>query len=108
MRAGELRERITFLEVVQTQGESGAPRKEYVPLKTVRAQRLKQNYAAGSGLNAKEEFIGLTITFKVRRYPFINESLQVKYAGNRYKMVSPPDRNFSDNSLTITLTKVNK
>lgn len=107
MRASLLRERITFLKEEATRSESGATKKEYVRFHTIKAYRKKQSPIVGDRMNAKESFIGLTLVFQTRYYSFINDSLRVEYLGKQYEMITPPERNYTDNSLTITVQKVN-
>lgn len=106
MRAGLLRELLVFKSPVETQGRTGAVRKEYKEVFQCRACRKKISLIADrDGVSAMEQFIGHTLVFQARNYPAIKENLHVVYNGNEYnlKMIS---HQISDNSLLLTLEKI--
>lgn len=107
MKAGLLREILTFKELGKVQSPSGAVKREYVPVFTCKAFRRKMSAVVDKeSVNAMEQFIGRIIIFQVRNYPVIKESQRVAYRDQEYeiKLIDPQ----SDNSLLITLEKLNK
>lgn len=106
MRAGLLTERITFFEEQTIKSPaSGAIRKDFVEVQSIRAYRKKLSASLGNGINASEEFIANTLVFQVRKYSFIKESMQIGYNGKRYSITLLDEQ--SDNSYLITCSKIN-
>lgn len=106
MKAGLLREILTFKELRKVQSPSGSVKKEYVSVFTCRAFRRKMSAVVDKdGVNAMEQFIGRIIIFQVRNYPIIKEYQRVIYRDQEYeiKLIDPQ----SDNSLLLTLEKLN-
>lgn len=103
MRAGALKETLIFEALTKEKTPSGAVSKEYKEVFRCRAYRKKQSIIAGDE-NAKEQFIGQMTVMLVRKYPQIDYSCRVKWAGCVWeiKMIEP-----HDNELTLTLKKVN-
>ncbi|WP_042372640.1 phage head closure protein [Bacteroides neonati] len=107
MRAGLLRELLVFKELKQVQSNSGAAKKEYVPILTCKAYRKKQATVVDrDGVNAMEQFTGCIIVFQTRYYPVIKENQRVEYQGRDYS-ISLLDKQ-GDNTYLITLTKIDK
>lgn len=107
MKAGLLREILTFKELRKVQSPSGSVKKEYVTVFTCKAFRRKMSAVVDKdGVNAMEQFIGRIIIFQVRNYPIIKEYQRVIYRDQEYdiKLIDPQ----SDNSLLLTLEKLNK
>lgn len=108
MRAGLLRETLVFKSAIETQGHTGAVRREYKEVFQCRACRKKMSLIADKdGVSVMEQFIGHTLVFQVRNYPIIKENQHVVYNGNEYnlKMVN---LQINDNSLLLTLEKIDK
>lgn len=106
MRTGLLREILIFKSPIETQSLSGFVKKEYKEVFRCRANRRKMSLIADKdGVSAMEQFIGHTLVFQVRNYPFIKENQHVIYNDNEYnlKMINPQIR---DNSLLLTLEKI--
>lgn len=104
------RERITFQRFTSYKSNSGQNIKDWVPasefLTDVPAERRKQKSSNEATLNAKEEFIELTIVFWLRYDESITDDLRIIYNGKSYKILDI-NRNFHDNSCLITCTKTN-
>jgi len=105
MRAGLLTETISLYKAKSFINETGEKCKIWVKLKDIRARKRSLKVIAGGGINANEEFIGDTIVFQVRAYPFIDENLRFSYKDKTYKIILM-DRQ-SDNSFIITGSKKN-
>lgn len=106
MRAGMLRELLVFKSPVETQGLTGAVKREYKETFRCRACRKKMSLIADrDGVSAMEQFVGHTLVFQVRNYPVIQENQHVLYNGNEYllKMINPQ---MGDNTLLLTLEKI--
>lgn len=103
MRAGALKEILIFEALTKEKTPSGAVSKEYKEVFRCRAHRKKQSIVVGDE-NAKEQFIGQMTVMLVRKYPQIDYSCRVKWAGCTWeiKMIEP-----RDNELTLTLKKLN-
>lgn len=107
MRAGLLREILSFEELQTLKTASGAVQKKYVSIYTCKGYKRKMSSLRDAdGLNAMEEFSGNTIVFQVRFHPIINEKQRVVYQGRQYS-ISLLDRQIHDNTYLITLTKLN-
>lgn len=106
MRAGLLREIVTFVGLAEITSGSGFVKKVPSDLLTCKAYKRKAN-KLGTTVNAHEEFLGDTITLQVRSNPLINDSLQVRYNGQMYK-IRMIDKDIRDNTLSITLEKLNQ
>lgn len=107
MRAGLLRELLVFKELKQVQSNSGAAKKEYVPILTCKAYRKKQAAVVDrDGVNAMEQFTGHMLIFQVRYYPVIKDNHRVEYQGNDYSIILLDKQR--DNTYLITLTKIDK
>lgn len=105
MRAGLLREQITFEEKRGVKTPFGSTDITYVPVLTCKAYRKKLSAVLGKEVNASEEFISNTIVFQTWQYPVINENLRISYNGNTYriKLLDPQ----TDRTYLITCTKNN-
>ena len=105
MRAGLLREIITFAALQNITSPSGAVKQEYADVLTVKAEKRKIT-SVNTDIDAKEEFTGNTVVFRTRAYPVINERMRVKWQGRVYN-IQLLDRQL-DNTYLIICTKVNK
>lgn len=107
MRAGLLRETITFEELRETKTVSGFMKKEYTPALTVKANRKKLSAIVGDAINASEEFIGKTLIFQVRFHPAIKDNQRVSYLGRKYN-IELLDKQMQDNTYLVTCRKINE
>lgn len=103
IRAGSLKETLIFEALTKEKTPSGAISKEYKEVFRCRAYRKRQSIVVGDE-NAMEQFIGQMTVMQVRKYPQIDYSCRVKWAGCTWeiKMIEP-----RDNELTLTLKKLN-
>lgn len=107
MKAGLMTEILTFKELTSTKTPTGFVEKKFQDVLTCRASRRKMSAIADrDGVNAMEQFIGSIIVFQVRYRPHIKEGQRVVWRNQEYdvKLIDPQTR---DNSLVITLEKVN-
>lgn len=103
------REVISFQRAETVRSDSGQRVKKWesVPVLTnIPAERRKRKASNDVTLNAKEEFIDLSITFWVRYDESITDNLRIVYNGQIYRILDI-DRKFHDNSCLITCIKVN-
>lgn len=105
MRAGLLKEKLTFLDEVKTSSSSGAPVKQWNAVYSCKAFKRQTSASIGDGLNAKELFVNYNLVFQVRYNPLISDSQRVEYRGRMYKIVPPLDYR-QDNTYIITLNRV--
>lgn len=105
MRAGLLREIVTFAALNTTRSPSGAVKQDYVDVLTVKAEKRKIT-SVNTDIDAKEEFTGNTVVFRTRAYPLINERMRVKWQSKVYQ-IQLLDRQL-DSTYLITCTKINK
>ncbi|WP_262719412.1 phage head closure protein [Bacteroides cellulosilyticus] len=103
------REVISFQRAETVRSDSGQRVKKWEPvpvLTNIPAERRKRKVSNDVTLNAKEEFIDLSITFWVRYDESITDNLRIIYNGQIYRILDI-DRKFHDNSCLITCVKVN-
>lgn len=103
------REVISFQRAETVRSDSGQRVKKWEPvpvLTNIPAERRKRKVSNDVTLNAKEEFIDLSITFWVRYDESITDNLRIIYNGQIYR-IRDIDRKFHDNSCLITCVKVN-
>ncbi|MEY8720665.1 phage head closure protein [Bacteroides stercorirosoris] len=103
------REVISFQRAETVRSDSGQRVKKWEPvpvLTNIPAERRKRKASNDVTLNAKEEFIDLSITFWVRYDESITDNLRIVYNGQIYRILDI-DRKFHDNSCLITCIKVN-
>lgn len=103
------REVISFQRAETARSDSGQRVKKWEPvpiLTNIPAERRKRKASNDVTLNAKEEFIDLSITFWVRYDESITDNLRIIYNGQIYRILDI-DRKFHDNSCLITCIKVN-
>ena len=103
------REVISFQRAETVRSDSGQRGKKWEPvpvLTNIPAERRKRKASNDVTLNAKEEFIDLSITFWVRYDESITDNLRIVYNGQIYRILDI-DRKFHDNSCLITCIKVN-
>lgn len=105
MRAGLLTETIHILELQKTTTETGFQKEEYVETHKIKAYRKKISSLVGNGVNASEQFISNTLVFQVRKYPFLNENIHIKYGNNFYNITLLDPQ--MDNTYLITCSKIN-
>ena len=103
------REVISFQRAETVRSDSGQRVKKWEPvpvLTNIPAERRKRKVSNDVTLNAKEEFIDLSITLWVRYDESITDNLRIIYNGQIYRILDI-DRKFHDNSCLITCVKVN-
>jgi|WetSurMetagenome_2_1015567.scaffolds.fasta_scaffold04032_5 SPP1 family predicted phage head-tail adaptor len=106
MRAGLLREHLKFQAQTKTQSASGAVTSTWTDICTLRA--WKKNVVAGEQFNQKELFTSERWTFQMRYVSTITSDMRVIYNGVTYKIVGVPDRQIQDNTMIITITKIDQ
>ena len=103
--AGTLIYSLKFKEQQNVQSDSGAVSKQMVELFVCKASKVKQ---LGKFLiDAKELFHFNELKFRVRNNKLMNELQVVEYEKNDYRITSY-DKNISDNTIELTLEKINK
>lgn len=103
------REVISFQRAETERSDSGQRVKKWKPdpvLTNIPAERRKRKISNDVTLNAKKEFIDLSITFWMRYDESITDNLRIIYNGQIYRILDI-DRKFHDNSCLITCVKVN-
>lgn len=107
MRAGTMREFLTFLEYIEEQTPSGAIKKSWVEVYSCRGILMKALPSYDKdGVNANEIYNGATLTFRVRNTSKINESQRLRYRNNEYEIILIYP-NHEDNSLQIQVKRRN-
>ncbi len=102
---GSLLYSLIFKDAQKVQDETGFESIENVVLFKCRAAKVKQS---GKYLiDAKELFHTNSLVFKIRNNKLLTEFLIVEYEKADYKITSF-DRNLFDNSITITIEKINE
>ena len=103
------REVISFQRAETERSDSGQRVKKWKPdpvLTNIPAERRKRKISNDVTLNAKEEFIDLSITFWMRYDESITDNLRIIYNGQIYRILDI-DLKFHYNSCLITCVKVN-
>jgi len=103
--AGTLLYKLIFKEIQNIQSNSGAVTKTKVELFKCKAAKVKNsgNYL----VDAKELFHTNTLDFKIRYNKLLNDKLIIQYENNDYNITSF-DRNLFDNTVNITIEKINE
>jgi len=104
MRAGLLREFLTFEKETRVISESGAVKETWIKFCTVRA--WKKKLLTNEEMNAKESFLSASLTFQIRYNPQITDELRILYNGLRYK-ITGVDKQIQDNTIILNCTKIN-
>ena len=105
MRAGLLRERVTFFGEVKAQNAAGEIVKTLQPILTTRCYRQKQQ--SNLQLAASEEFIATTVIIQIRKNAKVKEGQTFSYQGKDY-LADNVDLQTNDQTLIITGKKKNK
>lgn len=107
MRAGILRERIELLAEERTQDASGAVRKHWRTLATVRCSKLRMIYRYDrDGIVGKEEWDPMGARFILRYSPAVERAERVRYRGMLFR-ITMQDYNQRDRSITLYTERVN-
>lgn len=107
MRAGVLRERIELLAEERTQDASGAVRKHWRTLATVRCSKLRMIYRYDrDGIVGKEEWDPMGARFVIRYSPMAERAERVRYRGLLFR-ITMPEYNQRDRSITLYTERVN-
>lgn len=101
------REYITFEKATYKRDRTGQKVSSWEPaIMDVPTERRKQQPKAGNMMNAKEEFIELQLVFWIRYLDDVTDDMRIMYNGKPYKIIDLK-RQYWDNSLLITCTKIN-
>ena len=107
MRAGILRERIELQREESQQLASGAIRKWWRSIATVRCSKLRMIYRYDrDGIIGKEEFDPMGARFIIRYCPVAERAERVRYRGILFR-ITMQDYNQRDRSLTLYTERVN-
>ena len=106
MRAGLLREFLTFQKQTKTQDKTGAIVSTWTTVCVLRA--WKKKVVAGEEFNQKVLFTSERWTFQMRYTASITSDMHIIYNGVTYKIVGVPDRQIQDNTMIITITKIDQ
>lgn len=105
MRAGLLRDTVTFKEPVSVKNEYGADSIRWDDVISTRAQ---VSYNSGQRQNQNNEIVhSYTITFTIRYYHKINERMVILWKGNKYRILSI-NRELYKQSITIISELINE
>jgi len=108
MKAGSMREHLTFHELKKTQSLSGAVKKEWSQVYSCRGFYKKSSPTYDKdGVDARELYQGETIFIIVRETTLINESHRVGYKGFMYEIILIIPIH-ADNTLQLQLRKINE
>ena len=108
MRAGQMREHLSFLEYTEIQTPSGAVKKEWVETYKCRGifKRSSPVYDK-DGVEARELYQGTTIYFIVRATKKIHERMRVRYGDFVYEIILI-EPNHSDHTLKLQVKRYNE
>ena len=104
MRAGLLREKISFQKKERVQSSSGAYSFSYRTLLTTKCHKLREQVSSNE-VNAKEEFYEKSVRIQCRAYPLIKEATDVVFQDSRYRILLT-EYKIRDNTYIVHL-KVN-
>lgn len=108
MRAGAMRETITFTEHTETQKASGAVVKSWTDKYTCRAMLKRTSPVFDKdGVMAKEEYQGVNQYFIIRMTTSVHEKMHVKYNGYLYDIVLI-EPIYADKTLLIQTRRANE
>lgn len=108
MRAGSLREFITFIELHKTQTPSGAFKEEWVEVYKCRAFLKKSSPVYDKdGVNAHELYQGTNRYMVVRNNKKINEKQRLVWKGDVYEILLIQPQ-YDDNTLLIQVRRHNE
>ena len=104
MRAGLLKYRITFLQLKEVQGWSGATTKTWEEVLGTRCAKRKL-VTQGLGVTALEEFVSETVIVQVRYNGLIQDKQRFKFGRYTYRITLIEDQD--DHTLLITGVRLN-
>ena len=101
MESGLLKDKITFQKMIVTTDEYGHEITTYIDSFTTRADVIWNN---GDRIVSNEEiFYENTVSFIVRYYCPVEDTMRIKYQGKLYRIISVnPDRDLYRNKTIIT------
>lgn len=105
MRAGSLRYTLEMLCMERRQSPSGFVAEEWATLYTCRAQKVRQWSLSGDGFQAKEQFDGERLQFRVRYDKRLKEVQRIRFDGAEYR-ITLRDPNAYDNSVVLTCMRI--
>lgn len=107
MRAGLLKEVVTFLEPRIIRTKTGSTKKDYDKVLTCRAHKRKfSNVTDKDKVEALKEFYGHFGIFQVRFHPKIHEDQILEWRGQKYQIILLDPQ--PDNSYLINVNKLNE
>ena len=104
MKAGILRETLIFKELKKETTDTGFIKSSFVQVFTQKA--YKKKITQDDTEDAKEIFNRSTIQFLLRYNSKVNDKMRVEFENNDYN-ITAIDRNREDNSMIITIKKIN-
>lgn len=104
MRAGLLREKVSFYAETRVQNSAGELVKTSQMVLATLCYRMKKQ--GGLLLNASEEFITSTVIIQIRKRAVIKEGMLFRYQNKDYRIENIDE--ISDQTQIITGKKVNK
>ena len=107
MKAGSMREHLTFYDLTETQTPSGAVKKAWVETYKCRAYYKKSSPVYDKdGVEAREVYQGDTVFMIVRETAKINEKQRVGYKNLMYEIILIMPIH-SDHTLQLQLKRIN-
>ena len=109
MRAGSMRERLTFLEEVETQTPSGAIKREWIEIYSCRAFYRKSSPVYDKdGVEARERFKGDNLYMIIRKNKKVHDLMRVRYNNTIYEVIPPIKPNHTDHTLEVQIRRLNE
>ena len=105
MRAGLLREKVSFYGEVRVQNSAGELVKTSQLLLSTLCYRIKKQ--GGLLIDASEEFITSTVIIQIRKRAVIKEGMLFRYQGKDYRIMNLDDQ-IGDQTTIISGKKMNK
>ena len=108
MRAGAMRENLTFSTLSETQTASGSVTKQWVESYSCKAmlKRVSPVYDK-DGVQAKEEYQGTNQYFIVRMTSTITDKMRISYRGNWYEIILI-EPIYADRTMIIQARRINE
>lgn len=104
MKAGILKETLIFKELEEETTDTGFVKISFVQVFTQKA--YKKKITQDDTEDDKEIFNRSTIQFLLRNNQKVNDKMRVEFESNDYN-ITAIDRNREDNSMVITIKKIN-
>lgn len=108
MKAGSMREHLTFYDLTETQSPSGAIKKTWVQTYKCRGFYKKSSPVYDKdGVEAREVYQGDTVFMIVRETSSINEKQRIGYKSLMYEIILIAPIH-TDNTLQLQLKRINE